>query len=52
MLKNKPLKLVIDTNLWISFIISKKLDRLFGPYKKEEYLLKRKELGVPEELQL
>ena len=34
------------------FIISKKLDRLFGPYKKEEYLLKRKELGVPKELQL
>jgi putative PIN family toxin of toxin-antitoxin system len=26
--KNKPLKLVIDTNLWISFIISKKLNQL------------------------
>ncbi len=28
MAKNKPLKLVIDTNLWISFIISKKLNLL------------------------
>lgn len=26
--KNKPLILVIDTNLWISFIISKKLNQL------------------------
>lgn len=26
--KNKSLKLVIDTNLWISFIISKKLNQL------------------------
>ena len=28
MAKNKSLKLVIDTNLWISFIISKKLSQL------------------------
>lgn len=28
MLKNKPLRLVIDTNLWISFIISRKYDQL------------------------
>lgn len=26
--KSKPLKLIIDTNLWISFIISKKLNLL------------------------
>lgn len=26
--KNKPLRLVIDTNLWISFIISKKINDL------------------------
>lgn len=26
--KNKPLRLVIDTNLWISFIISRKLNQL------------------------
>jgi putative PIN family toxin of toxin-antitoxin system len=26
--KNKPLKLVIDTNLWISFVISNKLNLL------------------------
>jgi len=26
--KNKSLKLVIDTNLWISFIISKRLNQL------------------------
>jgi putative PIN family toxin of toxin-antitoxin system len=28
MAKNKSLRLVIDTNLWISFIISKKLNQL------------------------
>jgi len=28
MQKNKPLKLIIDTNLWISFIISNKLKQL------------------------
>lgn len=28
MQKNKPLKLVIDTNIWISFIISKSLHKL------------------------
>lgn len=28
MLKNKPLTLIIDTNLWVSFIISKKLNLL------------------------
>ena len=26
--RNKPLRLVIDTNLWISFVISKKLNQL------------------------
>ena len=25
---------------------------VFGPYSKEEYLIKRKELGVPEEFKL
>lgn len=38
-----------ELNYWI---ISHKDDSLFGPYSKEEYLLKRKELGVPEELRL
>ena len=28
MLKSKPLKLIIDTNLWVSFIISNKLNLL------------------------
>lgn len=28
MTKNKPLKLIIDTNLWISFIISNKQNHL------------------------
>lgn len=28
------------------------LSNVYGPFKKEEYLLKREELGVPEELQL
>jgi len=28
--KNKPLKVIIDTNIWISFIISKKLSLLDG----------------------
>jgi len=28
MRKNNPIRVIIDTNLWISFIISKKLNRL------------------------
>ena len=28
MVKNKPIRLVIDTNLWVSFIISKNLNQL------------------------
>ena len=43
--KNKPLKLIIDTNLWISFIISNKqnlLDSLL--LSKEARLLFSKEL--------
>ncbi len=36
-------------NYWI---ISHQLDSMFGPLSKEEYLQKRKELGVPKELQL
>jgi len=28
MSKNKPLKLIIDTNLWVSFVISRKLNLL------------------------
>lgn len=31
MLKNKPLKLIIDTNLWVSFIISNK-QKLLDPF--------------------
>lgn len=31
MLKNKPLKLIIDTNLWVSFIISNK-QNLLDPF--------------------
>lgn len=31
MQKNKPLKLIIDTNLWVSFIISNK-QRLLDPF--------------------
>ncbi|MBS1915743.1 MAG: putative toxin-antitoxin system toxin component, PIN family [Bacteroidetes bacterium] len=45
MQKNKPLKLIIDTNLWISFIISNKqnlLDSLL--FSEEARLLFSKEL--------
>ncbi len=43
--KNKPLKLIIDTNLWISFIISKKLN-LLDPFliSEKAKLLFSKEL--------
>ena len=43
--KNKPLKLIIDTNLWVSFIISNKqnlLDTFF--YNEEARLLFSAEL--------
>lgn len=50
-LKNDSTK--IDKNeLLHYFIIEKKSDLIYGPYKKEEYLQKREELGVPKELQL
>lgn len=45
MQKNKPLKLIIDTNLWISFIISRKqnlLDKLL--FSGKARLLFSKEL--------
>jgi len=38
-----------NLNYWI---ISHKDDSLFGPYSKEEYLIKRKELDVPNTLKL
>lgn len=34
------------------WIIAHANDSIFGPFKKEEYLKKRKELGVPQELKL
>jgi hypothetical protein len=34
------------------FIIVKKSDIVYGPFKKEEYVQKREELGVPNNLQL
>jgi putative PIN family toxin of toxin-antitoxin system len=45
MKKSKALKLIIDTNLWVSFIISKK-QHLIDPllYSKEARLLFSKEL--------
>ncbi len=45
MQKNKPLKIVIDTNLWISFIISNKLN-LLDPllFSQKAKLLFSKEL--------
>ena len=39
MAKNNPLKLIVDTNLWISFIISKK-QSLLDPFfltKKQDF---------------
>ena len=45
MTKNKPLKLIIDTNLWISFIISNKQNQLDSMlFSKEARLLFSKEL--------
>ncbi len=45
MQKNKPLKLIVDTNLWVSFIISNKLN-LLDPllFAKNARLLFSKEL--------
>jgi hypothetical protein len=34
------------------FIIRKEMDAVYGPYKKEEYLLMRKQLRIPQELKL
>ena len=38
-----------DVNYWI---IDKEIDKLFGPYSKEEYLREKAELGVPKKLKL
>ena len=34
------------------FIIVKATDKVYGPYLKDKYLLKRKELNIPKELKL
>jgi hypothetical protein len=34
------------------YIIDRKTDAIYGPYKEEEYLVKREELEVPRNLQL
>lgn len=34
------------------YIIDRKTDAIYGPYKEEEYLVKREELQVPRNLQL
>lgn len=39
-----------ESPMRLFWIIKKSNDSIYGPFKKEEYLLKRKELGVPQEL--
>jgi len=34
------------------WIIDKRTDDIYGPFKWDEYMKKRKELGVPKELKL
>ena len=43
---------VAKQGLMLYFIIEKKSDLIYGPYKKEEYLQKREELKVSKKLQL
>ncbi len=48
-----PMKeLINESNIHQYWIIRKKLDYVYGPFRKEEYILKKKELGVPDNLKL
>ncbi|HKR05947.1 MAG TPA: DUF3997 domain-containing protein [Bacteroidia bacterium] len=43
---------IFEKNFSNYYIIVKKSDLVYGPYSKEEYIQKRDELGIPEELKL
>ena len=48
----KRKKLFEESLLRLYWVINKNESQVYGPFKKEEYLQKRKELGVPPELKL
>lgn len=48
----KRKKLFEESSLRLYWVINKNEHQVYGPFKKGEYLLKRKELGVPQELTL
>jgi hypothetical protein len=48
----KRKQLFEESSLRFYWIINKNEHQVYGPFKKEKYLQKRKELGVPQELTL
>ena len=52
LIKNSPKFKLIFSRKYNYWIIKKKGDEIFGPYSENEYLEKRKEIGVPEGLQV
>jgi hypothetical protein len=49
-IKNSPYYLKIFKNEYNYWIVEKSSHKLYGPYSKQEYLKKRKDLGVKENL--
>ncbi len=45
-------RLFSESSLRLYWVINKNGHQVYGPFKKEEYFQKRKELGVPQELTL
>ncbi len=49
---NEAMQKLIESKIHQYWIISKQTDDIYGPLSKEEFLIKREELGVPKELSL
>jgi hypothetical protein len=49
---DKMMKKVLESNFNQFWILKVKNDSLFGPFQKTEYLKKRKEIGVPDNLKI
>ena len=49
---NEQMNKVYQSEFYQFWILKIKNDTLFGPFRKEEYLKKRKEIGVPENFKI
>jgi len=49
---DKAIKKIKNSKIHMYWIIKHKTNDCYGPFKWDEYMKKRKELGVPKELKL